>query len=116
VHHSVRCHLIVGKIVATPLGEKIKKLSMDALAANADMSKSYLWELENSDGINPTREIVARIAAELDTTPEFLFNDPQTDQPVDAFDKAFFRNYKSLKPETKQQLLEILKTLKKTQG
>lgn len=109
-------------IVATPLGEKIrklrkeKKMSMDALASSAEMSKSYLWELENSDEINPTKEIVARIAAELNTTPEFLFNDSQADQPVDAYDKAFFRNYKSLKPETKQQLLEILKTLKKTQG
>ena len=89
---------------------------VSGINTKAEMSKSYLWELENSDEINPTREIVARIAAELDTTPEFLFNDPQADQPVDAFDKAFFRNYKSLKPETKQQLLEILKTLKKTQG
>lgn len=108
--------------MATPLGEKIrklrreKKLSMDALASLADMSKSYLWELENSDDVNPTKEKIARIAAELDTTPEFLFNDPQADEPEDAFDKAFFRNYKNLKPETKQQLLEILKTLKKTQG
>ena len=50
-------------------------------------------------------DVSARVLAELNA-----------DQPEDAFDKAFFRNYKTLKPETKHQLLEILKTLKKTQG
>ena len=52
----------------------------------------------------------------MNVTPEFLAHNEQADQPEDAFDKAFFRNYKTLKPETKHQLLEILKTLKKTQG
>ena len=108
--------------MATPLGEKIRKLrremkmSLDALAAAAEMSKSYLWELENNDDANPTMDKVSRIAAVLHVTPEFLAHNEQADAPVDAFDKAFFRNYKTLKPETKQQLLEILKTLKKTQG
>ena len=108
--------------MATPVGDKIRKLrkeqklSMESLAAEADMSKSYLWELENSDEANPTMEILARIAAVLHTTPEYLTQNEQADQPEDAYDKAFFRNYKSLKPETKQQLLEILKTLKKSQG
>lgn len=108
--------------MATPLGDKIRKLrrdqkmSLEALASAAEMSKSYLWELENNDDANPTMEIVARIATVLNTTPEFLTHDKQADEPVDAFDKAFFRNYKNLKPETKHQLLEILKTLKKTQG
>ncbi len=106
----------------TPLGDKIrklrrdKKMSLDALASDAEMSKSYLWELENNDDANPTMDKVARIAAVLAVTPEFLAHDEQADKPVDVFDKAFFRNYKTLKPETKQQLLEILKTLKKTQG
>jgi transcriptional regulator with XRE-family HTH domain len=107
--------------VATPLGDKIRKLrrdrklSMEALAAAAEMSKSYLWELENNDDANPTMDKVARLAKVLDVTPEFLAHDEQADTPQDAFDKAFFRNYKGLKPETKQQLLEILNTLKKTQ-
>ena len=108
--------------MATPLGDKIRrlrreqKLSLDALAATAGMSKSYLWELENNDDANPTMEKLASIAAALHVTPEFLAHIEQADQPEDAFDKAFFRNYKTLKPETKHQLLEILKTLKKTQG
>lgn len=108
--------------MATPVGDKIRKLrkaqkmSIDFVAKEADMSKSYLWELENSDDANPTMDKLERLAAVLNTTAEHLAFNEQADQPVDAFDKAFFRNYKSLKPETKQQLLEILKTLKKTQG
>ncbi len=107
--------------MATPLGEKIRKLrrerkmSMEALATAADMSKSYLWELENNDDANPTMDKVTCLAKVLDVTPEFLAHDEQADTPQDAFDKAFFRNYKALKPKTKQQLLEILNTLKKTQ-
>ncbi len=106
--------------MATPLGEKIRKLrkdlklSMEALAAAAEMSKSYLWELENNDDANPTMDKVARLAAVLNVTPEFLAHDEQADTPQDAFDKAFFRNYKGLEPETKQQLLAILNTLKKS--
>ena len=107
--------------MATPLGEKIRKLrrerkmSLEALAGAAEMSKSYLWQLENNNDANPTMDKVASLAKVLDVTPEFLAHDEQADTPQDAFDKAFFRNYKSLKPETKQQLLEILNTLKKTQ-
>ena len=107
--------------MATPLGDKIRRLrreqtlSLDALAAAAGMSKSYLWELENNDDANPTMDKVARLAKVLDVTPEFLAHDEQADTPQDAFDKAFFRNFKGLKSETKQQLLEILNTLKKAQ-
>ncbi len=108
--------------MATPVGDKIRKLrkalkmSMETLATEADMSKSYVWELENSDDANPTMDKLERLATVLNTTAEFLAYNEQADQPVDAFDKAFFRNYKTLQPATKQQLLEILKTLKKTQG
>jgi transcriptional regulator with XRE-family HTH domain len=103
----------------TPIGEKIRQLrterkfSLDALAKAAGISKSYLWELERDDAANPTMEIISKIAKELDTTAEALTYDGKVDQPEDAFDKAFFRNYKTLQPQTKQQLLEILKTLKK---
>ncbi len=104
----------------TRLGEKIrqlridKKFSLDALAKAAGISKSYLWELESDDAANPTIDIISKIAKELDTTAEALTYDGKVDRPEDAFDKAFLRHYKTLHPQTKRQLLEILKTLKKT--
>lgn len=103
----------------TPLGEKIRKLrkqkgkSLDALAEAADTSKSYLWELENRDTANPTMDKVARIAAVLEVTPEFLADDEQTDVSDNVVDKAFFRKYEKLSPETKKQLQDILKVIQK---
>lgn len=103
----------------TPLGEKIRKLrkeksmSLDALAEAAEMSKSYLWELENRDTANPTMDKVARIATVLEVTPEFLTNDEQSDVTDSVADKAFFRKYEKLSPETKKQLQDILKVIQK---
>jgi transcriptional regulator with XRE-family HTH domain len=105
--------------MATPLGKKIrqlrnhKKLSLEGLAKVAGISKSYLSELESDDAANPTMTIISKIARELDTTAEALTYDDKVDQPEDAFDRAFLRNYKALQPQTKQQLLEMLKILKK---
>lgn len=103
----------------TPLGDKIRKLrkdksmSLDALAEAADMSKSYLWELENRDTANPTMDKVAKIATVLGVTPEFLTNDEQSDVTNTVADKAFFRKYEKLPPETKKQLQDILKVIQK---
>lgn len=103
----------------TPLGDKIRKLrkekhlSLDALAESAEMSKSYLWELENRDTANPTMDKVARIATVLGVTPEFLTNDEQSDVTDSVADKAFFRKYEKLSPETKKKLQDILKVIQK---
>jgi transcriptional regulator with XRE-family HTH domain len=105
--------------VPTPLGDKIRKLrkdknmSLDALAVAAEMSKSYLWELENRETANPTMDKVAKIATVLEVTPEFLTNEEQSDATGSVADKAFFRKYEKLPPETKKQLQDILKVIQK---
>lgn len=103
--------------MSTPLGEKIRRLrqgrrySLDQLAELAETSKSYLWELENRDTANPTMDKVAKIARVLGVTPEFLLDD-QVTEPSDAVtDRAFFRKYQKLPPETKQKLQDILKVI-----
>eukprot|EP01036_Dinobryon_divergens_P052741 gene52741-70502_t len=46
--------------MASKLGEKLKilrkkkELTLDALAAEAGLSKSYLWELENRESLRPS--------------------------------------------------------------
>lgn len=102
----------------TPFGDKIrhlrqeKKMSLDALASAAGMSKSYLWELEISDEANPTKDILERIAKPLEVTAEFLANDQKTEAGEDEFQRAFFRNFKELEPEKQRMLNNIMKTLK----
>jgi transcriptional regulator with XRE-family HTH domain len=103
--------------VPTALGIKIrnlrkkKGLSLDQLAVQADISKSYLWELENRDAANPTMEKVAKIAEKLDVTAEFLLDNEEAGPTDDVADKAFFRKYQKLSPETKQKIQDILKVI-----
>ncbi len=104
----------------TPLGDKIRRLrqgkrySLDQLAELAETSKSYLWELENRDTANPTMEKVAKIAAVLEVTSEFLLDDQDTELSDAVADRAFFRMYQKLPSETKQKLQEILKVIHST--
>lgn len=101
----------------TPLGEKIRKLrqerrlSLEQLAAQAETSKSYLWELENRDTANPTLDKVNKIAEVLGVTSEFLFDNKETSPSEEVADRAFFRKYQKLPTETKQKLNEILKVI-----
>jgi transcriptional regulator with XRE-family HTH domain len=100
--------------VPSPLGDKIrelrkqKKLSLDQLAELTDSSKSYMWELENKDDPKPSAEKVARIAASLDVTTEFLLSDSITTPDEQVIDEAFFRKYKTMPEPTKKQIRKIL--------
>ena len=89
---------------------KDRKLSLDALAQKANMSKSYLWELENRDAANPTTEKIAAIAAVF-KLPVTYFVDDSVDAPQQSdLDKQFFRNYEKLDDQKRRQLHKYLKT------
>jgi len=103
--------------VPTPLGIKIRQLrkeqglSLDQLAAMAETSKSYLWELENRETANPTMDKVSKIAEKLGVTAEFLLNDKQEGHSVEDADKAFFRKYQKLPSPTKKKIQDILNVI-----
>jgi len=42
------------------------------------VSKGYLWQLENGEDPNPSLEVIAKIAAALDTTAAELLGQPST--------------------------------------
>lgn len=90
---------------------KEKRMSLEQLAVLAETSKSYLWELENRDAANPTMDKVARIAEQLGVTAEFLLDDTATEASDEVEDRAFFRQYKKLPPNTKQKIQDILKVI-----
>lgn len=101
-------------LMPSPLGDKIraarkqKKLSLDQLADLTDSSKSYLWDLENKDDPKPSFEKVAKIAAALDVTPDFLITDDTTPPDQEVLDQAFFRKYRQLPESTKKKLRQVL--------
>ncbi len=94
-----------------------KGKSLDALAKDAGLSKSYLWELENRQSPpRPSLDKLQAIAGALDIDVAFFMDDSIEDLQEDLKDRQFFRNYSKLKPETKEQLRVILEALKKTGG
>ncbi len=98
----------------SPLGEKIraqrqqKKLSLEQLAELTESSKSYLWELENKDAPRPSAEKVAKIAAVLEVTTEFLLSESVASPDEAVVDEAFFRKYKRLPEADKRKIRRIL--------
>ncbi len=98
----------------SPLGDKIralrkqKKLSLEQLAELTDSSKSYIWELENKDEPKPSAEKIAKIAAVLEVTAEFLLTESATTPDEEVVDEAFFRKYKSMSEMDKKKIRKIL--------
>lgn len=99
------------------LGKKVNELrttrglSLEGLAAAANVSKSYLWEVENRD-VSPTAEKLKSIAAALEVEVAFLIDEKLVEEPQDQQDRRFFRNYARLDPQDKEQLQRILETFK----
>jgi transcriptional regulator with XRE-family HTH domain len=104
--------------VTTPLGEKIRRLrkgkgyTLDKLAEVTDSSKSYIWELENKNPPRPSADKIAKIAAALDVTADYLMDPTENlDVPEDATDKAFYRKYRKMDPATKDKIRKMMELL-----
>lgn len=104
--------------MATRLGDKIrelrkaKKLTLEALAAQAGFSKSYLWELENRESQRPSAEKLLALADALGVSSTYLVEDDIQAPEERHLDEAFYRNYKKLDAPAKAQLRKILDALK----
>lgn len=106
--------------MTTKLADKLraqrgaKGLSLDGLAKQAGLSKSYLWELENREGTKPSVEKLQAVAAVLDVDVAFFLDDSVDELSEDYRDKQFFRNYSKLDEPSKERLRNILDALKKS--
>lgn len=100
--------------MSSSLGDKIrvlrkqKKLSLEQLAELTDSSKSYIWELENKDEPKPSADKVAKIAAVLEVTTEFLLDESVSTPDEEVADAAFFRKYKTMSESDKKKIRRIL--------
>ena len=105
--------------MASQLGNKIKEyrkkqgLTLEKLATQADISKSYLWELENRDSASPSAEKLTAIADALGVTTSFLLDNDKRAPKEKELDEAFFRSYQTLEANDKAQLRKILDAFKK---
>jgi transcriptional regulator with XRE-family HTH domain len=98
----------------TTLSDKIKRyrkekrLTLEQLGDLTGSSKSYIWELENRNPPRPSADKIARIAAMLGVTPEFLMDDERDSPEPSDIDLAFFRKYQKMPDDTKKRLRQIL--------
>jgi transcriptional regulator with XRE-family HTH domain len=102
--------------MSTPLGDKVRRLrksksyTLERLAELSESSKSYIWELENKNPPRPSGDKIAKIAAALGVTADYLL-DPTENDVEAATDTAFFRKYRKMDSATKikiQRMMELL--------
>jgi transcriptional regulator with XRE-family HTH domain len=92
-------------------GEKIRTLrkkaglTLEQLAERTESSKSYVWELENKNPPRPSAEKIARIAAALGVTSDYLMSGDADLQSAE--DQAFFRKYQGLDPTVKERIRKM---------
>lgn len=105
--------------MSSRLGQKIhelrktNKLTLDALAAKAGLSKSYLWELENRESQRPSAEKLTALADALGVSASYFIEEDVRAPEERHLDEAFFRGYQQLEAPAKEQLRKILETFKK---
>ena len=103
--------------VLSPFGRRIhdlrtgKKLSLEKLARLSGCSKSYLWELENSNPPRPSAAKLSAIAYALNVNIDYLWGiEPMT---IDtAEDLAFIRRYREMPIETRAKIRAIAEVLR----
>jgi transcriptional regulator with XRE-family HTH domain len=100
--------------MATTLGEKIrglrkeKGLTLEQLGEKTDSSKSYIWELENKNPPRPSADKIAKIAAVLGVTADYLVDTRTATPDTDVVDTAFFRKYRSMDAPTKEKIRQMV--------
>jgi transcriptional regulator with XRE-family HTH domain len=105
------------KTMSQKIGEQIRKLrlekkfTLDKLAEDAGLSKSYLWELENKSPPRPSAEKLAGIAKALGVTVDYFMGADTPKELETAEDKAFFREYQRMSAPMKEKLRQMKKLL-----
>lgn len=106
--------------VPTRLGEKLRDLrkerglTLEKLAEQAGLSKSYLWELENRESQRPSAEKLTALGDALGVSTSYFLEEDARAPQERHLDEAFFRGYQKLDADAKEQLRKILSTFKKS--
>ena len=102
----------------TRLGEKLRDLrkerglTLEKLAEQAGLSKSYLWELENRESQRPSAEKLTALGDALGVSTSYFLEEDARAPEERHLDEAFFRGYQKLDADAKEQLRKILNTFK----
>lgn len=107
--------------MTTKLGLKIRELrksipmTLDQLATEAGMSKSYLWELENRESPRPSAEKLDALAKVLGRPVSYFLETEEVRPEEEHLNEAFFRNFKGLSAEDRDRVRMIVDSFRKAQ-
>ena len=113
-HPRAAYALLWSTLMPSPLGERIRRLrrekglTLDELAKLTASSKSWLWELETREAPRPSAEKLARVAAVLGVTGDFLTAAATSEPDSGVLDEAFFRKYQQLDADTKEKVRDLV--------
>ena len=105
--------------MASRLGEKLRELrkqrglTLEELALQAGLSKSYVWELENKDSQRPSAEKLTGLGDVLGVIAAYFIEDDVREPEERHKDENFYRGYQKLEPAAKEQIRRIAETFKK---
>jgi transcriptional regulator with XRE-family HTH domain len=85
---------------------KEKGFSLEKLAEISRVSKSHIWELENTFKRNPTIDKLARISDALGVTTVYLIGDAELTDEV--LEKAFFEKFNKLNYRDKKRIEQLI--------
>ena len=100
--------------MSNTLGEKIRRLrkhkgyTLEKLGELTELSKSYIWELENKNPPRPSADKIAKIASALGVTSDYLLDTRESAPTSDVVDQAFFRKYQNMDPNTKERIRQMV--------
>lgn len=92
-----------------------KGVSLQALANEVGVSKTYIWQLEKGASIDPSMEIVKKLADYFNVSMQSLWSeDPESDS-ADPLALAMFRKVGDLDDFDKEAVLQMIDTMLKRQ-
>jgi len=87
---------------------KSKRFTLDQLAEESGISKSYIWELENRESQRPSAQKLSSLADALGVSINFFLEDDVSSPEDRHLDEAFFRGYQNLDESSKEHLRKVL--------
>jgi transcriptional regulator with XRE-family HTH domain len=117
-----------GDLVTTAFGARLRRFrqakgyTMEQLAEKVDVSKSYIWALENNPDqreLRTSATVMSALARELGVTIQDLMGEAppaELGKKAEPEDVKFFRNYMRMAPEDRENYRKMLDLFSKSKG
>ena len=107
------------------IGDNIKKIresrkmSINALAKECHMSAGYLSDIEKNIKLNPSKEILDKIALALKVNTQELFDENREPDEIDKLEDEFkimFSKMKKISPSDREIIMKMIDRFEKENG